>query len=459
MPGRASHGLLAIAAALLAACDDDARKPYAPAETPAPTSAERPAPAPAPASPLPAAPAAYEHRPGPAYLGVDGVGLLRLDEGVFTRVVAHRFPFQQIVVDPAGVVYAAAIGGTWRIDGKRLERLDGTHSIGLPYAHLTLGPDAVLWASDRRSVHRWEQGAWTQEPPETFDSGLLQGLTVDLDGRPWVLTQQAIWRLDTDRWNRIDGRAVGQSEPYFGAITTAADGTVYVTTMAGTFAHRDGRWTATALSERFGGLDTLVAGPAGHVAASGGVGTLVVAAPGGPVRRTVLSDGPADARRGDVRAVDGAGRVWLTTDNGVVILDAGGDLVQQWAPGTVAGLDGKITALAVVGDGPTLPPLRAAATGTVTGRILRAGKPVARATVELCDMPLMVFERTPCDSSTRSFTGTAAADGAFRIEGVPIGTYGFAIKPDARWRVLLDGDCCSRLEPGGTFDVGAITVH
>jgi ligand-binding sensor domain-containing protein len=329
----------------------------------------------------------------------------------------------------------------------------------MPYEHLTLGPDAVLWACDHRSVHRWEHGAWTEEPPETFDSGLLQGLTVDLDGRPWVLTAHALWRLDGDRWNRIDGRAVGQTEPYFSAIVTAADGTVYVTTMGGTFAYRDGHWTATALSERFGGLDTLVAGPAGHVAASGGVGTLVVAAPDGPVRRTNLADGPADARRGDVRAIDAAGRVWLTTDNGVVIVDARGDLVQQWAPGTVAGLDGKVTALAVVDDGPAMPPLRAAATGTITGRVLRAGKPVARATVELCDMPLMVFERTPCASATAAFSGTTAADGTFQIPGVPVGSFGFAVKPDATWRVLLDGNCCSGLEPGGSYDIGAITVR
>lgn len=463
MLAAAAHRSVALLAALAAAsgasaCDGDERKAPPP---PGGANAQAPA-AEAPAVPPlgpPPAPEAVDiaHRPGPAYLGVEGVGLLRLEGGQLTRVIAHQFPFQQIVIDPAGVVYAAAIGGAWRIDGARIERLDS--EIGMPHSFLALGPDGVLWTTDRRAVHRWE-GGWTHEPPDTFDGGLLSGITVDLDGRPWVLTQEALWRLDGDRWSRIDGRAVGQDQPFFSAITTAADGTVHVTTMGGTFAFRDGRWSRTAMDGAHGMLDHLVAGPAGHVAASGGVGTLIVALPGGPVRRIELRDGPADARRGDVRAIDGAGRVWLTTDNGLVILDARGDLVQQWFPGTVEGITGAIDAVAVLDDGPTLPTLRASAvTGTITGKILRAGKPVARATVELCDMPLMIFERTPCESSTRLYTGTTGADGIYRIDGVPVGSYGIAIKPDAKWRILLDSNCCSGIVPGDSYDIGAITVY
>ena len=157
--------------------------------------------------------------------------------------------------------------------------------------------------------------------------------------------------------------------------------------------------------------------------------------------------------------MDASGRIWITTDNGLVILDARGELLQQWLPGTVAGVDGTITAIAVVDDGPALPALRPAATGTVTGKVTRGGKPVPRATVELCDLPLISFTTSPCDSSTFARTATTDDAGRFQLPEIPIGSYSFAVKPDARWRVMMTGsNCCSRLRAGGTFDVGTITV-
>ncbi|MBZ0232185.1 MAG: carboxypeptidase-like regulatory domain-containing protein, partial [Deltaproteobacteria bacterium] len=100
-----------------------------------------------------------------------------------------------------------------------------------------------------------------------------------------------------------------------------------------------------------------------------------------------------------------------------------------------------------------------AATGTITGRVLRDGKPVARATVEICDMPLITFQTTPCGSSTFARTALTNDAGEFQLPDIPVGSYSFAVKPDGRWRVMMTGsNCCTRLRAGATFDIGAITV-
>ncbi len=64
------------------------------------------------------------------------------------------------------------------------------------------------------------------------------------------------------------------------------------------------------------------------------------------------------------------------------------------------------------------PGLAARLSGGWPGKVLRAGKPVGGAAVELCDSPLTMFTRTPCESSTASFRATTAADGSFALPEV-----------------------------------------
>lgn len=429
---------------------DPGPPPPAPEATaPVPTTPE--APAPGPTAPKLAPP----HQPGPAYFGVDGAGLYQLVDGKITQVIAYQYPFGAVVVDAKGVVYAAAIGGMWRIEpGKQPEKI--SKDAGLHLQAVELGPDGVVWGTDAREVRRWD-GAWTVEPAATFDGELLGDLTVDHEGRTWVVSTHALYRLDGASWTKIDGTFTGNKEPFFGAIATAADGAVYVTAMPGTFVFRGGAWSELDLGDGFLRLDELVAGPAGHIAASGGVGDLVTIAPGDRVKQRDI-EGTAKAHRADVLAVDGQGRAWVTSDNGLVVLGADGELLQQWLPGTVEGVTGAITALAVVDDGPALPELRAAVTGHITGKILRGGRAVEGAAIQLCNSPLSMFQKLPCESASFTAEATTGADGTFLLQNVPVGTYGFAIKPDAQWRILIGGSCCNELQAGQTYDVGSVSI-
>ena len=151
------------------ACDksDKEAAPGAPAPAPAPgATAPTPTPTPVEAPDVgPKAPKiAPKHQPGAAYFGVDGAGLYQLVDGKVTQVIAHQYPFSQVVVDANGVVYASAIGGMWRIEGGKPEKISS--DAGLNLEALALGPDGVVWGTDRREVRRWEN-AWTTEPSAT----------------------------------------------------------------------------------------------------------------------------------------------------------------------------------------------------------------------------------------------------------------------------------------------------
>jgi hypothetical protein len=52
-----------------------------------------------------------------------------------------------------------------------------------------------------------------------------------------------------------------------------------------------------------------------------------------------------------------------------------------------------------------------------------------------------------------------AANGTFKLARVSVGSFGFAVKPGAKWLVFIGrNSCCTALEDGQTYDIGSITV-
>jgi sugar lactone lactonase YvrE len=471
---------LLVIALLAAACnkadkDPNKTKPAAPSPTVDPVTAgsatapppEAPAPVAKPAgapaapgvaggAPVPSAVDPSSTQPGPAYFGVDDVGVVKLDGGKITRVVENNYTIHEIVTGPKGVVYALAIGGLYKIEGGKASTIKTENHAN--YDRGAVGPDGVLWMTDRRGVTRYDGKQFTEEPPATFDNALIQDIAVDRAGRVWINTPDHLWKLEGAAWTRVDTGFTGVKQPFFSMVVGGPSGELYTSSHGGTFYDLDGAWHELALKFDFGSADEFAVGADGRIAASAGLDDVVLAAPGQPGRSVDLAAAGAKAKTADVLAVDGQGRTWIRTDNGLVILDRDGKLLQQWEPGTVQGIAGKVTAAAVIGAGPELPSTGPVATGTVTGKVLQKGKALAGAKIELCASPSMMFKKTPCDDASLTRTATTGADGMFSLANVPVGSFGFAVKPAGQWMIMLGSNCCTELEAGGSYDVGSITL-
>ncbi len=445
---------------LLAACGSDKTKAPPPSANPAP----KPTSATGVGNAL--ATAATEERPAPtkvdaaaagvAYLAVEGTGIVQLDGGKLTTIQPQQFVTSHFAVGPGNVVYAAGIGGLFKIDHKRATKLPDPEE-HVTYDDLAVAPDGTLWLIDSPGVEHWDGKAWIKEPKATFGNALLERIAIDTSGHPWISTSDHLWRLD-GTWGKVDTSFAGKETPYFGAIAAGPSGELYESSLPGTRYWKDGVWHVVPAKAEIGDFTKLFIGRDGRFAASGSVAEIVLGAAGAKPRAIELAKLGVKAHRAEILAIDAAGRTWLGSDNGVIVLGADDKLLQQWTPGTVAGITGKVTAIAVLGAGPSLPTIGTASTGTVVGKVLVKGQPVGGAAIELCDMPLTMFEKTPCDNAPSTHTATALADGTFSVADVPIGSYGFAVKAAGKWLIMIGGNCCTEMQAGKSYDVGSIKL-
>lgn len=405
-------------------------------------------------APLPVVPA----DPGPAYFGVDGVGVVRLDASGFTTVLTKTSIVKDIDLAPNGDVWIAAIGGVFRIsaDGKTAKM--GDYERPGSVDALAIGADGTVWTTSFTGIGRYNGKSWEVELKEQLaGANLLGDIAVDRDNRPWVVSTDHLYRRGDSGWAVVD-TAVAGDKPFFEHVTLGADGKIWVIGSAGVIRGDESGWTKVDLHTSFGDVKELAIGANGHLAAAGR--GKVRLRHGGEVYELTPDSAGFQAKAIDSVAVDAAGRVWLATDNGVVVMSVDGKTQQQWLPGTVAAIPGRVKYIAVAGGGPALPELGGeAVTGTLTGKVLKGGAGVANADIEICPTPVTMFKSTPCDSAVVRKTAKTDANGTFTFPDLPISSYGFAIKPPGKkWLVLIGGSCCAQMQPGKTFDIGSVAI-
>jgi ligand-binding sensor domain-containing protein len=402
------------------------------------------------------------HAVGPdvAYVGVDNTGLVVIEGGKARTLIENKYGIRDLAVGPNGELFATAIGGMWETSGGALTKLPDP-APNRQFEKIAVAPDGTLWGIDQTGAGKWNGREWTLVPRSTFAGDeLLSDIAVDSGGHAWVTTMDHIWRLDGDTWSKVD-TFISADEPFFHSLATDSAGDVYVASAEGVFLFDQKTWTKISMvDDDFPMLGAIVAGPDGRIAVSGGGTQFALRAPGKSWRILSLADRKVNASEGEVEAIDGSGRTWLETDNGVAILDADGALVQQWLPGTLPGVTGRIQTIAVSGKGPVMPQLTAVAKGTITGTFIFEGQAVAGAPVELCASPAtMLTGKTPCSESPAVYEARTGDDGRFTVANVPISSYGFAVRTKGTWFVTWGIDaCCSEMKDSGSYDVGSIEV-
>jgi hypothetical protein len=398
--------------------------------------------------------------PGPAFFAVDDKGVFAIDGGTVTAIKkGPETLVHQMLVGPDGKPYLLAHEGVMRIE-------DGTAKMIAKTSFKTTGSvdafaiaaDGHVWTAGFKGVAHWDGKAWTLDDKTKLGAEvkLLKGIAIAKDGKVWVASSNALHVKDGDAWKEVDLGPAKDRRPFFdmvvahpvtGAIHAAASTIVLEAT------------AIDAVKEM--PLASQPVSSFGKIAfAQNGIGVLET----DPKHVARLVEGATTTfergkdftgTRAHHIAVDGQGRVWVATDAGIAVLGPATERV-EWKTGSIPELAGKVKAMLIVGAGPQLPEVGEVKKGTIKGKILIDGAPLADADIEMCPEPATLIKKSPCEDSPVKFAGKTAADGAFEFQSTPLGAYGIAVRVGDKWKTTLSGQYGAKMKENETHDIGAL---
>jgi hypothetical protein len=430
-----------------------AEPPKTAAATPPVTAAATPpVTAAAPAAP---APPAGNAKPGPIYLAVDDVGLVKMDAGKFEVILKEPDKSKEILVQPDGTMLLAAYTGTFEVKPGGTPNKIGDFKNPGSVEHLAAAPDGTLWTASFKGVAQYKGGAWVVEEKEKLGQGvtLLKDIAVDKEGTVWVASSNALHMRKADVWTTVEH---GQGDKlFFAKLAVGQDGTLYLSHSSGVLKGAGGKFEQLNLGGRFTSPDDLAVDGSGTLHIGTYKDVVRVTSANQPTR---FSSGTAfKGQKVEALTADQNGRTWLFTDYGLVMLDAAGKAT-EWPPGSVAELAGTVRQLVAVGGGPEqVPPVGVQRKGSISGTVIKTGAPVVGATVEVCKRPSSLFKTTPCGEAPFKQSAKTDATGRFSFADVPLDTYRFAIEDAGKWATGWN-ECCQGMKEGQSFDVGSITL-
>lgn len=408
-----------------------AAPPVAPPAEPTPAP-----PAEAPATCVPPLPAPPE-RPeaaGPAYVLVDDVGVLRIDDVGVTTLVPLADPGvaggTELSVGPGGELWLSNWQGVFVLDGKGALRSVRKVRDGPRYEWLAARSPSDVWAvtSDiewslvRYDGRRWKPLRRRSQFRGEYDDNKLFAFALTSDAA-WVLSANGLWRGAGDVWQKIELPAsasadtlvdlwVYRDRPILGGVTGH-----YLREQD---AWRPLAWPLDVSLNRALGEVGLVAAPlqdraAARLHAIEGEGC-------------VATSEAIPGRSLHALAVDASARTWAASDHALAVFDRSGRALATWTPGELPGLTDRVVDLAVIGAGPTrLPAPQPAPTWELVGelRIYKNHAPLAGAALELCS----AIAGDRCAPGAFARQATTGADGSFRFTDVPEGHLSLAVNP------------------------------
>ncbi len=414
--------------------------------------------------------------PGPAYFFVEDVGIAILEDGVFRSIPLADDRFvHSIGVSPNGTIWAGTTvvyrieDGAWVPvgDRKTFKPKDFENRGFIEHLHVT--DDGKAWAASNYWFFHWDGNQWTAESAEQIGIGTIdvdgkalpvsiEEMLVDDTGRVFLRSNHRVHVKQDGKWSIVYDGLGGDEDVYIKAMLPTAKGLVMpwnfgvMRLSGGQLAATNDRYAKPALND--------------HVFLDGDT---VVAAGWKSIMRVPVEGGDDVVRTFDelgtpvgfvsTADMDGQGRLWLGTENGVVIVSRD-NRPTQWLPGTVPELPAQVKVIHVVGGGPTLPSVGPVAKGTIRGRLAMDGKPVVGATVEACASPRWMLSGgdTPCKGAPYMQTVNTDESGAFVFADVPLNNYGIAAQYGGTW-FKTGSATCAGMQAGDTCDIGALILR
>jgi len=438
-----------------------------------PSADEKPAPAPIPPAPAhsasakvakpeapkpPVFPTAAD-APGPAVIAVEDGGVFVFDHGKLTN------PEGKSRVSYIGQTHAGTVVIKSGFPDYVLAA-DGTvQKERFPFGPLAAAPDGTLWflGASNELVHTQEGSADApiKEKIPADEGEFVNKIAVAKNGDVYFASLGAFYRKRGAEWKSVKASDLVKTETQIQGLLPVGDDVYAVIGTAGY--DIDGKKLALPPTTAMFAVyvqETPSVSPTGLVAFTTGLEYVVVTPEGKSSIKSVAALGVKGLSEASTIALDGQGRRWLGTDAGLVVLSKDDRVLQVWPPGT---LNGEAKKIFVVGAGPELgadpPPVT---TGNVTGRVLIDGQPLKSSDIMICDSPASVMTGpTPCSGKAAVSAGKTDDSGVFHFTDVPAWSYGFAMKTDSGWRVMLGsslGQCCKNVDPSKEVNVGDVSV-
>lgn len=258
---------------------------------------------------------------------------------------------QSVAVAPDGTVYAGTTEGLFQFDAGRWTAIDMGGLVDPSVVDIAVAPSGTVWALLGRGVGEWAQAGAGGGRAWTFHSvGIVtgnqttrnDGVSVDAQGRTWVVVDTTAWVREGDDWRQVDDGEDYVNDTGFVAavLTTGPEGELWLGLLNEGVAHQQGdEWNRILLDT---GPSNLVAmslevapddGLWVGFAAMGNPDNLLDRAQAGVWTRVDSNDG---LPTGGVMVcsacldVDDGGRPWLAFDGWIAWRDGG-----VWTTATV----------------------------------------------------------------------------------------------------------------------------
>ncbi|MCA9711321.1 MAG: hypothetical protein KDK70_36115 [Myxococcales bacterium] len=286
--------------------------------------------------------------PGPAYLAVKDQGIAIIDEHGSRLLARLEHDVLAMTVTTKGELWFTTFEGLFALRGTEVVEIADEETLGLTTLEtaedVREDPKGRAWVIGSKGTIAVREGnAWTTRTQEQTGMELqfrYEELVSDQEGRSWLAADDALYRQKGDalEWEAVDVSAFAPEDYMrnFKQVAMVDDGSIVTCASDGLAVFTEGTWKKAALQDHFGSID--------HLAARGSTIAVMVGfdlqrvGPEGVKVSKAGKDTWSASRLFDLE-IDGAGRVWIATDHGPVVVT--GDEARQWPPGTLPGVLGR----------------------------------------------------------------------------------------------------------------------
>jgi hypothetical protein len=367
-------------------------------------------------------------------------------------------------------------------DGKTTKTLEGTP--GMLADHAACNSAADIWMSNASSISHYDGKKWQEFTEKELTTAVysnehemkLVDVVLNTVGELFVIQTGTISLYDGTAW-----KSIKEGGSFLGAALDR-QGQLWVSYPQGLLLYKGGAWQ----DYPYEGESTLLTKPAIDSSDRlwvGSLGSVLAFDPDSGWVKKKIESSEAFGRDILSLAFDAAGRLWIGTEYGLLVVEGKSSgvqccLVSSPSPsenGLLAS-DGKnlhvyhmhtsdlssnyIFSIAFSGDA-GVPKKMVKPTGTLSGRILKSGAPQVGIPVEVCPSVKFLFYTTPCDGQPFYSKATTDVNGRFEISTLPAGYYELTFKADDQWTIWtgdFETGCCGDIlvKPGKNTDVGEL---